>query len=173
MSSNNVVWVMSYKGYLHVFYSGCIDNEPTEPDIDDEYYKMFGDRSKALTYAHDVVKKINKESYAEGFADVEYGVCELDYPEEVKDKPHMIPTAFGTPEELKKSHEELKEIAKTFTNPDIFYCEICQVIHRSGCKKPQRQLDMIDDAIDEWKQKIKDLQFSIDQFEQWKKELLK
>ena len=123
MSSNNVVWVMSYKGYLHVFYSGCIDNEPTEPDIDDEYYKMFGDRSKALTYAHDVVKKINKESYAEGFAGVEYGVCELDYPDE--------------------------------------------------SNRINSQLDTIDCMIDEWKRKIKDLEFSIDQFEQWRKELLR
>jgi len=114
---------MPYKGYLHVFYSGCVDNIPTEPDTEDKYYKMFGDRSKALTYAHDVVKEINQESYAEGYAGVEYGVCELGYLDE-------------------EGKIEIK-------------------------------LGRLDKFINEWKQKIKDLQFSIEQFEQWKKELVK
>jgi len=87
MSSNNVVWVFPYKGYLHVFYSGCIDNEPKEPDYDNKYYKMFGDRAKALTYAHDVVNKIDRESYAEGFPGIEYGVVELPYVDDEEEVP--------------------------------------------------------------------------------------
>ena len=117
MSSNNVVWVMPYKGYIHVFYSGCIDNTPTKPNFNNSYYKVFKDRSKALTYAHDVVSKINKESYAEGFAGVEYGVCEI--------APYHMET-----------------------------------------------MERIDKMINDWEQKIKDLRFSIEQFEAWKKELV-
>ena len=121
MSSNNVVWVMPYKGYLHVFYSGCFDDDPVEPDYKDKYYKMFGDRSKALTYAHDIVNKIDEESLLDGMPGVEYGVCEVPY---------------------NYADNKLKE----------------RIFH-------------IDKIIEEWKQKIKDLQFSIEQFEAWKKEL--
>jgi len=122
MSSNNVVWVMPYRGYIHVFYSGCIDNTPTKPDVNDKYYKLFGTRSGALMYAHNVVDKIDKESWNEGFPGVEYGVCEVP---------------------LNYADNKLREI-----------------IHH------------IDKITEEWKREIKDLQFSVEQFEAWKKKLL-
>lgn len=123
MSANNLVWCMSYKGSWHVFYSGCADIDPKEPDYKDQYYGVFGYRNSALLYAHDILNKINKESYKAGFAGVEYGVCEIT----IKDK-------------------------GVFT---------------------QEQIEGIDKRIDEWEQKIKDLQFSVEQFKNWKFELLK
>ncbi len=82
MSANNVVWCAKYKGSWHVFYSGCMDNTPTEPDYKDKRYSEFKYRSNALLYAHDVVDDINKESLKEGFVGVEYSVCEIT----IKDK---------------------------------------------------------------------------------------
>ncbi len=66
MSANNVVWVMKYGRLYHVFYSGCFDNTPTEPDYKDKYYDRFDYRKDALEYGHDIVNKIY----------VEYGVLE-------------------------------------------------------------------------------------------------
>ncbi len=82
MSSNNVVWCMLYNKSYHVFYSGCADNTPNKPDYKDKRYMKFKYRSNALLYAHDVVEHINKESYDEGFAGVEYGVAEITVVEE-------------------------------------------------------------------------------------------
>jgi len=82
MSANNVVWVMKYKQSYHVFYSGCMDNTPTEPDYKDKYYKEFKFRPNALLHAHNVVNKINELSLQEGFTYVEYGVCEITITEE-------------------------------------------------------------------------------------------
>ena len=122
MSSNNVVWVMPYRGNFHVFYSGCFDNDPIEPDYENQYYDIFFNRAEALVYAHDVVSKINEESYAEGYAGVEYGVCE-------------VPANYAD-------------------------------------NKLEERIFHIDVIIEEWKQKIKDLQFSVEQFETWRKKLL-
>ena len=122
MSANNVVWVMKYKGFFHVFYSGCMDNTPKEPDYEDKYYAEFKTRTQALNYANTVVWAINDEAYKEGHVGVEYGVC-------------IVPREFMKP------------------------------------KKETQRIFHIDKIIEEWKQKIKDLQFSIEQFEDWKKEL--
>jgi hypothetical protein len=85
MSSNNVVFVMKQikKWHVlawveyHVFYSGCADDIPIEPNYADKYYKKFTDRSNALVYAHDVVNEIDVECAEEGFPGVEYGVWEI------------------------------------------------------------------------------------------------
>lgn len=77
MSSNNIVWCMSYQGKWHVFYSGCADNTPTEPDYKDKHYKKFKYRSNALLSAHDVVNKIEREAEQGWGLGVEYGVCEI------------------------------------------------------------------------------------------------
>ena len=122
MSANNVVCCMLYNKAYHVFYSGCIDNTPTEPDYKDSAYKKFKYRPNALLYAHNVVNKINEESAKQGFTGVEYGVCEITIEEPL------------------------------FSIEKIFH---------------------IDKIIEEWEQKIKDLQFSVGVFERWKKELLK
>ena len=123
MSSNNVVWVMLYRGNFHVFYSGCFDDDPIEPDFKNEWYGRFPNREDALVYAHDVVNKINEECLEEGYAGVEYGVCE-------------VPCNYAD--------NTLKE--------KIFHMDI---------------------IIEEWEQKIKDLRFRIEQFEDWKKEFTK
>ncbi len=122
MSSNNLVWCMSYKGKYHVFYSGCADNTPKEPDYTDKHYKEFEYRRNALVYAHNVVNRIGEEAYCQGFSGVEYGVCEITIEEPL------------------------------FSIEKIFH---------------------IDKIIEEWEQKIKDLQFSVEVFELWKKKLLK
>lgn len=94
MSSNNVVWVMKYGRLYHVFYSGCYDNDPIEPDYDNRYYQKFDYRSEALEYAHDVVNQINKESHLTGMFGVEYGVqelIELEFYKVESSKPSWIP----------------------------------------------------------------------------------
>ena len=121
MSANNVIWSMDFHGNFHVFYSGCFDNDPTVPDYEDQYYKSFTNRKDALVYAHDIVRKIDAESYEDGYIGVEYGVCE-------------VPANYAD--------NKLKD----------------KIYH-------------VDKIIEEWKQKIKDLQFSVEQFEDWKKEL--
>ncbi len=83
MSANNVVWCMLYKKAYHVFYSGCMDNTPTEPDYKDKNYFKFSNRRNALLYAHNVVNNIDELSLQEGFVGVEYGVCEIT----IEDKP--------------------------------------------------------------------------------------
>jgi len=92
---------MLYRGNYHVFYSGCADNTPQSPDYTDKYYKRFEDRSNALTYAHDMVNKIDKESYVEGFSGVEYGVCEIT----IVDKPFTDNLNFKT--KFKQFEEQL------------------------------------------------------------------
>lgn len=68
---------MLYKERYHVFYSGCADNTPKEPDREDSRYQNFRYRSNALVYAHDVVGFINNKSSKHGFVGVEYGVVEI------------------------------------------------------------------------------------------------
>ena len=110
MSANNVVLCMKYEGSYHVFYSGCADNDPKEPDYDNEYYKNFMDRIKALIYAHDTVNEIDKECNDVGFSGVEYGVMEISVV-----KP--LSNAKGVSSELIKSVGELQfkvgEVEKT------------------------------------------------------------
>lgn len=77
MSANNVMWCMKYEDSYHVFYSGCVDDDPKKPDYKNGYYKNFVDRNKALIYAHDTVNKIDKECNEIGFSGVEYGVMEI------------------------------------------------------------------------------------------------
>lgn len=86
MSANNVVWCMLYKEYYHVFYSGCMDNTPTEPDYKNRHHKAFKYRSQALLYAHDVLNQIDEEAGKGWGRCVEYGVCEITVEEKtIKD----------------------------------------------------------------------------------------
>ena len=77
MSANNVVWIMEYGGTWHVFYSGCFDNTPTEPDYEDKHYNVFAKKNIALIYAREVVELIDEFSLRKGCIGVEYGVCEV------------------------------------------------------------------------------------------------
>lgn len=72
MSANNVIWLMRYENEFHVFYSGCVDNEPEQPDYKDEFYKKFEDKNKAILYGHSIIEKIEKEWGPCGY--VEYGL---------------------------------------------------------------------------------------------------
>ena len=58
MSANNVIWVLYFKGYYHVWYSGCYDNVPRSPDQNGTFWKYFKTREEALVYGHDLVKRI-------------------------------------------------------------------------------------------------------------------
>ena len=78
ISSNNVVWVLFYKGYYHVWYSGCYDNVPKRPDQNGLNYQWFDSRKDALVYGHDVVKGIESIERPDGLPYIiEYGVVEL------------------------------------------------------------------------------------------------
>ena len=85
MSANNVVWIMRHEGLWHVFYSGCFDNTPKEPDYDDEYYNSFENKWIASIYANAVVEAIDKECAEDGFIGVEYGVCIVPQPSKKKE----------------------------------------------------------------------------------------
>jgi len=79
MSANNVIWVMKYQDKFHVFYSGCYDNIPKEPDKNAFGYRFYNKRAMALLYAHDLVKYIENEWSDSNFpAYVEYGVVEIE-----------------------------------------------------------------------------------------------
>ncbi len=126
MSANNVVWIMkhiTWDGLWHVFYSGCFDNTPDKPDVKDKYYKAFNIRYKALIYAHGVVDKINEESYEQGFAGVEYGVCIVPELEKWKDKSwnmHQSMAQDILPDQLEILEKEIKELKKKV---DYLKCE--------------------------------------------------
>ncbi|KKM03600.1 hypothetical protein LCGC14_1772830 [marine sediment metagenome] len=149
MSANNVVWCAKYKGSWHVFYSGCMDNTPAEPDYKDKRYSEFKYRSNALLYAHDVVDDINKESLKEGFVGVEYGVCEItikdkdkidiqDFVNHVEEMLKRLDTQLITKENrIKERLCVLEDEAKHTKNDVPERCKKCKALTDEGyCSSP-------------------------------------
>ncbi len=140
MSANNVVWVMLYKKIYHVFYSGCMDNTPIEPDYKDQYYTKYYKRRDGLEYAHNIVNKINRESYEEGFVGVEYGVCEITIEEEdtIEERVKRLETQLITKEnEIKERLCVLEDEAKHTKNDVPERCKKCKALTDEGyCSSP-------------------------------------
>ena len=186
MSANNIVWCMKYDESYHVFYSGCADNTPTEPDYKDKYYKNCKYRPDALLYAHDVVNKIDKDYLKDGYIGVEYGVCELNIEKEF-DKLNFEKRLSNIDDHINRLNKESIEtniiVEKTLASwldkhGEGIVKEYVREFNPSWFMKMKFQdnedkLGNINSIISEWEQKIKDLQFSIKQFQDWKKELFK
>ena len=217
---------MKYNGLWHVFYSGCMDNTPTVPYYEDEYYNSFEKKSVASIYARAVVRDIDEECAEDGYIGVEYGVCEVPR-EFIKPKKRDCDKCYlysecdhqgayqkdgkqcyedsGGEKEKNKIPDEIKPLYYKHHFPDSKpaepknlcstcghnfideskACNTCNTLYVNwipiteprendkSCSVVDQKIFHIDKIIEEWKQKIKDLQFSIEQFEDWKKELIK
>lgn len=113
--------------------------------------------------------------FYEGHHHVFYSGCVDNTPivPDYKDKYYKV---FEVrPDALTYAHDVVNEIDAEYWQEGYVGVEygVCELPRIEKGEHIEIKLGRIDKIINEWKQKIKDLEFSIEQFEGWKKELLK